>query len=110
MGVNGVKWIIILIASYAGGMTYCSIAAYSLASRISSLKRPEAAVRWLVSRQVSPPARNSTDDSEEEEQAVEEDRIPVAGFQGRIGKDTDACYSFWCTASLQVSTSYSTMP
>lgn len=26
----------------------------------------------------------------------------MAGFQGRIGKDTDACYSFWMTAALRV--------
>ncbi|MBW0473929.1 hypothetical protein O181_013644 [Austropuccinia psidii MF-1] len=26
----------------------------------------------------------------------------AAGFQGRIGKVVDACYSFWCTASLMI--------
>ncbi|PLW05353.1 hypothetical protein PCANC_15995 [Puccinia coronata f. sp. avenae] len=29
-------------------------------------------------------------------------RPTVAGFQGRIGKPLDACYSFWCTASLTI--------
>lgn len=28
----------------------------------------------------------------------------VAGFQGRIGKPSDACYSFWCTAALTILT------
>lgn len=29
---------------------------------------------------------------------------PVAGFQGRIGKPLDACYSFWCTGALTIMT------
>jgi len=29
-------------------------------------------------------------------------RQSVAGFQGRIGKPLDACYSFWCTAALTI--------
>ncbi|KAH9458053.1 hypothetical protein Pst134EB_010357 [Puccinia striiformis f. sp. tritici] len=29
-------------------------------------------------------------------------RRTVAGFQGRIGKPLDACYSFWCTAGLTI--------
>lgn len=85
-------------------MTYCSIASFSLASKIDSLQRPEAAIRWLVSRQTLPPVREPDEDEEVEEAKGKEN---VAGFQGRIGKDTDACYSFWCTASLRVRQSYS---
>ncbi|EFP87995.1 uncharacterized protein PGTG_13799 [Puccinia graminis f. sp. tritici CRL 75-36-700-3] len=37
-------------------------------------------------------------------------RRTVAGFQGRIGKPLDACYSFWCTAGLTIMSSRYSSP
>lgn len=84
-----------------GGTTYCAIASFSLASRISSILRAEAVLRWLVDRQTTPPEHVVDEDSDCEAE-VDRPAEEVAGFQGRIGKDTDACYSFWCTASIKV--------
>ena len=71
---------------------------------MDTLPHPEDTLHWLVSRQVPPPppkpASESSDSDDEEEVAEPKPvRKPMAGFQGRIGKDTDACYSFWCTAA-----------
>ncbi|GAA6049663.1 hypothetical protein JCM3770_005059 [Rhodotorula araucariae] len=90
------------------GPTYCAIASFSLASRLSSLARPEQLLRWLVSRQVQPPPRpprSETSDSEDggdEDDDAADEQTPEdsAGFQGRANKPTDACYSFWNTAAL----------
>lgn len=60
-------------------------------------------ISWLAKRQVEP-----TDEQMEAadmpfaSQSPDEQSVRVAGFQGRIGKDPDACYSFWVTAALQV--------
>lgn len=98
-----------------GGMTYCAVASYSLASRLHSIPNPDSLLRWLVDRQVPPPPPSATacsEDSLDEEEDIavasilKEEDVPVkgiAGFQGRIGKDSDACYSFWCTAAIKVS-------
>ncbi|KAL8278938.1 hypothetical protein RQP46_008607 [Phenoliferia psychrophenolica] len=89
-----------------GGTTYCSIAAFSLSSRMSTLPNPEETLRWLVSRQVPPPPppppSDSDSESESEPKATPAPSKPMAGFQGRIGKTTDACYSFWCSAALRL--------
>ncbi|BGP39874.1 geranylgeranyl transferase type-1 subunit beta [Rhodotorula kratochvilovae] len=88
------------------GPTYCAIASFSLALRLSSLSCPEQLLRWLVSRQVRPlprPPRSESSDSEDEDGAPEERRPEdSAGFQGRANKPTDACYSFWNTAALSL--------
>lgn len=97
-------WIFLL----AGGTTYCCVASFALASRLSSLPNARSLRRWLVSRQVRPPVPAPDSDSEESEEGDDEEPVEVkemAGFQGRIGKDTDACYSFWCSAALKVSRS-----
>lgn len=97
-----------------GGTTYCVIASYSLANRLSTIKNRAKTLRWLVDRQVVPPIpepsspTSSTSDSvprdgiERNEAEDGDGPIRVAGFQGRIGKATDACYSFWCSASIHV--------
>lgn len=64
-----------------GGSTYCALAAMSLCGRLESLTDAEALVAWLTSRQ-----RNDGE----------------GGFNGRVDKPDDACYSFWCGASLSV--------
>lgn len=86
-----------------GGTTYCSIASYALASRLPALPHQSATIRWLVGRQTAPaPCGYDTDESDTVEIQASRVTRPVAGFQGRIGKDPDACYSFWCKASLRV--------
>ncbi|GAA5908245.1 hypothetical protein JCM6882_006780 [Rhodosporidiobolus microsporus] len=86
------------------GPTYCAIAAYSLASRLSSIPEPERLLRWLVQRQVRPPPapEPSEPDSEDEGEVEAVPELEMAGFQGRANKPTDACYSFWSTAALSL--------
>ncbi|GAA5876600.1 hypothetical protein JCM8547_002419 [Rhodosporidiobolus lusitaniae] len=90
------------------GPTYCAIASFSLSSRLSSLSNPHSLLRWLIDRQVRPPARppassSSSDDADDEdERRLEEVPAESAGFQGRANKSTDACYSFWTIAGLSL--------
>ncbi|GAA5980547.1 hypothetical protein JCM11641_006676 [Rhodosporidiobolus odoratus] len=89
------------------GPTYCAVASFSLCSRLSDLPHPEKLLRWLVDRQIRPPpaAPASEGDSSSEVDEATEGQIPeqeMAGFQGRPNKPTDACYSFWNTAALQL--------
>eukprot|EP01094_Clydonella_sp_ATCC50884_P015448 TRINITY_DN2604_c0_g1_i1.p1 TRINITY_DN2604_c0_g1~~TRINITY_DN2604_c0_g1_i1.p1 ORF type:complete len:397 (+),score=101.41 TRINITY_DN2604_c0_g1_i1:171-1193(+) len=58
-----------------GGSTYCALAALSLLGRIDELEGKDSLVRWLLERQIS-------------------------GFQGRVEKVADTCYSWWVGASL----------
>jgi geranylgeranyl transferase type-1 subunit beta len=68
-----------------GGTTYCAIASSSLLASskdegdtgLSTEERGET-LRWCSQRQ-------------------------LGGFQGRPGKDEDACYSFWIGATISVS-------
>ncbi|GAA6042262.1 hypothetical protein JCM8097_000603 [Rhodosporidiobolus ruineniae] len=89
------------------GPTYCAVASFSLASRLSSIPQPEKLLRWLVDRQVRPPppapsSEGSDDEEEEEDEKGAEEEAEKAGFQGRANKPTDACYSFWSTAALEL--------
>ncbi|KAI0642970.1 terpenoid cyclases/Protein prenyltransferase [Trametes meyenii] len=70
-----------------GGTTYCALAALHLApetklhpqaSRITPQERSRT-IRWLVQNQT-----------------------PSGGFSGRTNKVADACYCFWCGASLSI--------
>ncbi|KAI0315596.1 terpenoid cyclases/protein prenyltransferase alpha-alpha toroid [Amylostereum chailletii] len=72
----------------AGGTTYCALASlYLVPTRISprntrlSPAQSAQTIRWLVHNQ-------------DEE---------TGGFRGRTNKLADACYCFWCGASLDVS-------
>mmetsp|Transcript_52 Transcript_52/g.177 ORF Transcript_52/g.177 Transcript_52/m.177 type:complete len:366 (+) Transcript_52:52-1149(+) len=60
-----------------GGSTYCALAALSLMGKLGELRHRERVIRWLVERQYS-------------------------GFQGRINKVPDTCYSWWVGASLEL--------
>lgn len=60
-----------------GGCSYCAVAALAMMGRLDQCPRREELLRWCASRQVS-------------------------GFQGRIEKDPDSCYSFWVGGSLQL--------
>lgn len=66
----------------SGGTTYCALASLQLAKQLESLSAQDRqkTVRWLVQNQAS-----------------------NGGFRGRTNKDADACYCFWCGASLHVS-------
>ncbi|OBZ71710.1 Geranylgeranyl transferase type-1 subunit beta [Grifola frondosa] len=70
-----------------GGTTYCAIASLHLvpdtpsspiSERISPIQRART-IRWLAQNQTS-----------------------SGGFCGRTAKDADACYCFWCGASLSI--------
>src|ERR1700733_4209465 len=68
----------------SGGTTYTALASLHLASRYSQLspltsQERQATIHWLMQNQ---------DKS--------------GGFCGRTNKEPDACYCFWCGASLQV--------
>ncbi|CAE7336438.1 Geranylgeranyl transferase type-1 subunit beta [Symbiodinium microadriaticum] len=60
-----------------GGCTYCAVAALRMLGRLADLPSKDLLVDWCVRRQVS-------------------------GFQGRIEKDPDSCYSFWVGGSMQL--------
>lgn len=72
-----------------GGPTYCALASLHLAPSQSSnslsltSEERKKTVFWLLHKQSS----------------------PDGGFCGRTEKPADACYSFWCSASLRVRTS-----
>jgi len=62
-----------------GGSTYCVIASLALAGRLGCVPRCAALKRWILQRQTC-----------------------QGGFQGRVEKDADTCYSFWCGASAAI--------
>eukprot|EP01116_Phalansterium_solitarium_P007163 TRINITY_DN19687_c0_g1_i1.p1 TRINITY_DN19687_c0_g1~~TRINITY_DN19687_c0_g1_i1.p1 ORF type:complete len:365 (+),score=39.11 TRINITY_DN19687_c0_g1_i1:65-1096(+) len=64
-----------------GGSTYCALAALKLMGRLDALRDRQGLIQWCVERQVS-------------------------GFQGRINKVADCCYSFWIGASLTLLSAY----
>ncbi|CDR44778.1 hypothetical protein NBRC10512_005877 [Rhodotorula toruloides] len=88
------------------GPTYCAIASFKLASRLADLAEPHSLLRWLIDRQIRPPPPEPSDSSDEDEE--QERRGPVrdpndaAGFQGRVNKPTDACYSFWNMGAISL--------
>ncbi|VVC33164.1 Terpenoid cyclases/protein prenyltransferase alpha-alpha toroid,PFTB repeat [Cinara cedri] len=64
-----------------GGSTYCAIASLSLLESLSLVldkRKLKVLERWVVNRQFN------------------------GGFQGRINKDPDTCYSFWLGATLSI--------
>lgn len=103
----------LIYAIRTGGFTFCAIASFHLAGRLPDLPNRHLHLRWLVNRQIKPPVQVDSDTDSDELHAdpklnglagppSELATLNVAGFQGRSGKDTDACYSFWCTAALKV--------
>lgn len=61
-----------------GGLTFCAISALTLMGRLDDgLVNRQQTLRWLVERQQS-------------------------GFQGRINKPADTCYSFWIGAAIAI--------
>lgn len=71
----------LLTRSYIiGGSTYCAVAALALSKRLSDISDRQKLEHWLLCRQQS----------------------LQGGFNGRIEKLEDVCYSFWCGASMQI--------
>jgi len=66
------------------GSTYCCIAALSMLGALDPVNQ-EDTIRWLISRQVS--SSNKEYDG---------------GFNGRVNKPSDTCYSFWAGGALDV--------
>jgi len=65
-----------------GGPTFCAIAALSLMDKLDEgLKSKKDTLLWCLSRQVD-------------------------GFQGRINKPPDTCYSFWIGAAISILEGY----
>eukprot|EP01095_Lingulamoeba_sp_RSL-Kostka_P001675 TRINITY_DN12450_c0_g1_i2.p1 TRINITY_DN12450_c0_g1~~TRINITY_DN12450_c0_g1_i2.p1 ORF type:complete len:353 (-),score=116.45 TRINITY_DN12450_c0_g1_i2:111-1169(-) len=64
-----------------GGSSYCALASLKLMNRLDEIDNKEQIVDWLTSRQIS-------------------------GFQGRINKVADSCYSWWVGASLNLLDSF----
>ena len=60
-----------------GGSTYCAIASLYLMNKIELIPNKEKLIEWLILRQYT-------------------------GFEGRINKPPDVCYSFWIGASLKM--------
>lgn len=71
-----------------GGSTFCAVAALQLMGRLQGLDQ-DALVEFLVRRQVRV--------------RPEEPRThaQVHGFNGRVNKPPDTCYSFWVGGTLQ---------
>ncbi|KAI6130013.1 terpenoid cyclases protein prenyltransferase [Pisolithus croceorrhizus] len=67
--------------SLTSGPTYCAVASIFLAGQGEQLSESDRlrTVRWLIINQE-----------------------PSGGFRGRTCKGADACYSFWCGASLSI--------
>jgi len=64
-----------------GGPTYCGLATLVLTNRLEYLPHKDALIKWCIERQVT-------------------------GFQGRINKIVDTCYSFWIGGSLELLNAY----
>jgi geranylgeranyl transferase type-1 subunit beta len=60
-----------------GGSTYCAVQALKLLGKLNHFPRKRELIQWCLDRQQT-------------------------GFQGRINKVVDTCYSFWIGASLHV--------
>lgn len=65
----------------SGGPTYCAVASIHLAGQGKQLSESDRlrTLRWLIINQE-----------------------PSGGFRGRTCKGADACYSFWCGASISI--------
>ncbi|KAF9241099.1 terpenoid cyclases protein prenyltransferase [Melanogaster broomeanus] len=68
-------------AEASGGPTYCALASIFLAGKSDRLTDGERkqTIRWLIQNQA-----------------------PSGGYRGRTNKEADACYCFWCGASLSI--------
>ncbi|KAL7719830.1 Protein farnesyltransferase subunit beta [Entamoeba marina] len=67
-----------------GGYSYCAVAALALLGRIDDMNIPKF-LRWLMARQL----------------------VQEGGFNGRINKLVDSCYTFWQVSTFAILFKYS---
>ncbi|KAF4637117.1 hypothetical protein G7Y89_g955 [Cudoniella acicularis] len=124
-----------LFLIFKAGYTYCALASLSILNRLPNsqpggplpgIMNIDAAIRWLVSRQVGYQEEEDEEEEEEEEGGGElpmkEQRDALAGvykdspfvpglslekdefvgFNGRCNKNVDTCYTFWVGAALDM--------
>ncbi|KAK9480925.1 terpenoid cyclases/protein prenyltransferase alpha-alpha toroid [Lipomyces japonicus] len=78
------------------GLTYCGVATLRLLGDnvlAESMPRLPGLLRWLLAHQVAQ-VNDNDDDSDDDDDVV------VAGFNGRLNKQVDTCYSFWVGGTL----------
>ncbi|KAG5366710.1 Geranylgeranyl transferase type-1 subunit beta [Yarrowia sp. B02] len=76
------------------GLTYCGLSALKNADRLDE-KEWTRTLEWLVGRQCDERRESKEDDDSEDEEDPQ-----TGGFNGRVGKLADTCYSFWVSAAL----------
>lgn len=86
-----------------GGSTYCAVAACALMGRLDAL----GFLEWeeqLTHNQIAAGRHTPAQNYDTNAIGLIETLIDrqTTGFQGRLGKDPDACYSWWIGASLHV--------
>lgn len=70
------------------GASYCAIATLAIFNKLEEIPNKTKLVEFLVNRQISwNPSRENG---------------KIGGFQGRINKYPDSCYSFWNGATLKI--------
>jgi len=107
------------------GPTYCAIACYKLCGRIKQIENKKSLLRWLINLQQQQPiptsssassssssgstpcssieSRSDDDHDDDDDESASVMDHECAGFQGRVNKPLDACYSFWSLGALKVS-------
>lgn len=84
-----------------GGSTYCAVAACALMGRLDALGflewEKQLAFDHIAAGHHGPAVNYDTNAIGLVETLIERQ---TTGFQGRLGKDPDACYSWWIGASL----------
>lgn len=89
-------------------MTYCGLATLKLLDKLDILPSRDETVRWLLFRQVSLSADGNDGDKDDDNSAgdvtltAEQQDMLISGFNGRINKVADTCYSFWTEGSLEI--------
>ncbi|OLL24286.1 Geranylgeranyl transferase type-1 subunit beta [Neolecta irregularis DAH-3] len=62
------------------GLTFCALAALKLLGKLDDLDCKDKTLHWLLQRQL----------------------VDNGGFNGRVNKPADTCYSFWAGGSIQI--------
>jgi len=88
-----------------GGSTYCAVASLALMERISDLGFPRRGISeaaGYVNAMENSSGTHETLGPQAQGLLHWLTQRQVSGFQGRINKDQDSCYSWWIGASLQM--------
>lgn len=90
------------------GLTYCGLSALKNVNELDE-KEWEKTLGWLVGRQCDERSQPNDEESQDKESHSKDDEASsseeevdpqTGGFNGRVGKLADTCYSFWVGASL----------